>query len=203
MLLAKPLFGGVLDSNKIRKQVSARRSSLSKQNHQKASYAIADGLQKLPQVMQAQTIAAYIAIASEVSLTKAIDSFRQQNKLVVLPCIDIPKAGDMVFAPYAHGSSLETAGFGLSQPKISQCVPLENIDVVIVPLLAFNSSCYRIGWGKGYYDKFFAARQQRPAPPWLVGVGFACQQEEQIIPQPWDVRLDMVVTEDNVFAYRK
>lgn len=192
-----------MDSKRIRMQVAARRSQLSAHCREQVSDAITSCLQQLPQVRQAQTIAAYIAIAEEVSLAQSIGLFHRQGKRVLLPCIDVSEVGAMVFTPYEYNAHLEVAGFGVSQPEVGEQVPVDTIDVVVVPLLAFTSSCHRVGWGRGYYDRFFALRKQQPAPPWLIGVGFSCQQEEQIDPKPWDVQLDMVVTESRVFTRRK
>jgi 5-formyltetrahydrofolate cyclo-ligase len=66
---------------------------------------------------------------------------------------------------------------------------------VLLPLLGFDAAGTRLGMGGGYYDRSFAFRQGRAAPPLLVGVGFACQELPALAPEPWDVPLDALLTE--------
>ena len=68
--------------------------------------------------------------------------------------------------------------------------------LVVVPLVGFDARCQRLGMGGGWYDRSFASRQLHPAPPWLVGAGFAAQQVARIDAETWDVTLDAVCCED-------
>jgi len=69
--------------------------------------------------------------------------------------------------------------------------------------IAFDGAGNRLGMGAGHYDRTFAYRRHRTIwrRPWLVGVAFACQRSAGIAPQPWDVRLDAVVTETGVVYF--
>lgn len=71
----------------------------------------------------------------------------------------------------------------------------EQLQLVLMPLLGFDRRGGRLGMGGGYYDRSFAFRHDRPAPPRLVGVGYACQEIPALDVQEWDVGLDAVVTE--------
>ena len=62
------------------------------------------------------------------------------------------------------------------------------MSLVVLPLVGFDANGQRLGMGGGWYDRSFAFRNQRPAPPWLVGAGFAAQQVDAIAAEPWDVR---------------
>ena len=66
-----------------------------------------------------------------------------------------------------------------------------------MPLLGFDRAGGRLGYGGGYYDTTFAALRERSdtASPVLVGIGYAAQELERIVPAAWDVRLDYVATE--------
>ena len=191
-------------TDQIRKQLATIRRQLTPTYTTQASTHIAERIAQLPCLQHASTIAAYIAIASEVTLEVSIHHFHQQGTTMLLPCIDIPQSGGMVFASWQPQAELHQAGFGLTEPVITgqkDIVDIDQIDAVLVPLLGFTSDCYRIGWGKGYYDKYFASKQNRlQQSPWLIGVAYACQQDNRIQPQSWDVQLDMVVTEEGVFV---
>ena len=76
------------------------------------------------------------------------------------------------------------------------------LDLVLVPLVAFDARGVRLGMGGGYYDRSFAylnfrSRWRRPR---LIGVGFDFQRAESISPQPWDVCLDGVITERGFYG---
>jgi 5-formyltetrahydrofolate cyclo-ligase len=74
--------------------------------------------------------------------------------------------------------------------------------LVVVPLVAFDARCRRLGMGGGWYDRSFAFRQSKPAPPWLVGAAFAMQQLDQVEARDWDVPLDAVCCEDAIHTAR-
>src|SRR3546814_13859404 len=74
----------------------------------------------------------------------------------------------------------------------------EDMALVVAPLVAFDAQCHRLGMGAGWYDRSFAFRRDRAAPPWLVGAAFATQQVDSIAAQSWDVRMDAVSTEQQI-----
>ena len=74
---------------------------------------------------------------------------------------------------------------------------IDDIDLVLVPLLGFDRRGNRLGAGAGYYDRSFAFLKEKPRPaqPLLVGIGYHFQELPQLTPQPWDVALDFVATD--------
>mgnify|MGYP001986446874 FL=1 len=72
---------------------------------------------------------------------------------------------------------------------------LIELDCALIPLLVFDSHGNRIGMGGGYYDKFFENPKTRPL---LVGIAYELQRTEKIIPQEWDVRMDMIASEQGL-----
>src|SRR5690606_17806228 len=88
--------------------------------------------------------------------------------------------------------------FGIPEPVIDGGALLEPaaLDLVVVPLVGFDARCHRLGMGGGWYDRSFAFRHARPAPPLLAGAGFAFQQVDGELPrEAWDVQLDAVCTD--------
>ena len=106
--------------------------------------------------------------------------------------------GRLRFAPWAAGGPLVTNRYGIPEPDVESDAWLEpeHMSLIVLPLVAFDSRCHRLGMGGGWYDRSFAFRQSRSAPPWLVGAAFASQQVDHVDAQPWDVRLDAVCCED-------
>jgi 5-formyltetrahydrofolate cyclo-ligase len=89
--------------------------------------------------------------------------------------------------------------YGIPEPELPEAALIEPdaMDVVLVPLLAFDRHGMRLGTGGGYYDRSFAFLQQRERPtrPLLIGIGYAFQEVEMLVAEAWDVRLDFVATE--------
>ena len=85
--------------------------------------------------------------------------------------------------------------------RLQQLIAGENLEFVVVPLVAFDSKCNRIGMGGGYYDRTFEfCKQNLEKRTTLVGIGYELQKLDQITSQDWDVALDYVVTELAVYC---
>ncbi len=76
-------------------------------------------------------------------------------------------------------------------------MPVESIDVVLVPLVAFDALGHRLGMGGGFYDRTFARRKRKL--PLLVGIAHDFQQVERLAVAPWDIDLDMVVSDRRIY----
>ena len=106
----------------------------------------------------------------------------------------------MHFAPWQTGDALRTNRYGIPEPDTQTVWSPEQLDVVILPLVAFNRRGDRLGMGGGYYDRAFAflhdrARGQKPL---LVGAAYAFQEVPDLSSEPWDVPLDHIVTEQEL-----
>jgi 5-formyltetrahydrofolate cyclo-ligase len=109
------------------------------------------------------------------------------------------KPGYLHFVEYLADDKLIPNRFGILEPKLQQekLISARNLDLVIMPLIAFDLQGNRIGTGGGYYDRTFAFLNDEPdlIKPVLIGVAYACQQLSQINSQPWDVKMQKVVTD--------
>ena len=102
------------------------------------------------------------------------------------------------FAPWQAGDPVEPNRHGIPEPaRIERPLAPFQLDLVLVPLLAFDRRGQRLGYGGGWYDRSFAflAEQQRPTEPLLVGVAYDFQEQDAIAPEAWDVALDFVATD--------
>jgi 5-formyltetrahydrofolate cyclo-ligase len=104
----------------------------------------------------------------------------------------------MQFARYDPDLSLARNRFGIAEPaRDAPTVAPRFLDVVLLPVVAFDAAGTRLGSGAGYYDRCFAYRNARQSwhAPLLIGVAFACQEVPALARQAWDVPLDAIVTE--------
>jgi 5-formyltetrahydrofolate cyclo-ligase len=108
----------------------------------------------------------------------------------------------MTFARWREGDHFVRSRFGIEEPQPgAQTVAPTRLDVVCVPLVAFDRRGTRLGHGAGYYDATFAFRcAPRRRRPVLVGLAHAVQEVDELDRQPWDVPLDLVVTESEVIV---
>jgi 5-formyltetrahydrofolate cyclo-ligase len=105
------------------------------------------------------------------------------------------------FAPWHVGDAVAVNRYGIPEPAFpTSTLDPRALDVVLLPLLGYTRDGDRLGTGGGWYDRSFAFRRNAPAPPLLIGVGFACQQIDASIEQRWDVPLDAIATEREVIV---
>jgi 5-formyltetrahydrofolate cyclo-ligase len=102
------------------------------------------------------------------------------------------KQAPMSFRPWSPGAKMERGIWNIPVP--AEAVEITP-DLVIAPLVGFDSDCYRLGYGGGYFDRTLAALPVRPV---VAGIGYGQSRLETIHPQPHDITMDVVVTESAV-----
>lgn len=188
------------DIDRLRREKRALRAALAADSLERAARALAERIVELPAYREAGSIAAYFAVNGEIDPSVVVDAALAAGKKVYLPHID---GETLLFAPYFHGQKMRSNHFRLLEPDVDKAAMLAppELDLVLVPLVAFDRERNRIGMGGGYYDRSFAFRQDAGQnSPRLVGIAHELQRAETLEPQPWDVRLDLVVTDAAVYA---
>jgi 5,10-methenyltetrahydrofolate synthetase len=137
------------------------------------------------------TLGAYWPFQAEFDPRPLIDWVIAQGSAVALPAV-VDKKGPLEYWAWRPGEPLADGVWNIPVPqKHSVVIP----HVVLAPLVGFDRECYRLGYGGGYFDRTLAAL----SPPALaIGVGFEMSQIETIYPQPFDIPMDVVVTEKDV-----
>jgi len=160
---------------------------------------ICERICSMPEYARAGRIAAYFAVNGEISLDFVIDRALAQGKQIFLPNLD-QKA--LRFAPYSRQQKMRINRFKLPEPDVrdDEMLAPEALDLVLAPLVVFDAMRNRIGMGGGFYDRSFAFRKD-PASntPVLIGVAHELQKHDQLKPEPWDVQLDMIVTDEKIY----
>ncbi|MGN6513279.1 MAG: 5-formyltetrahydrofolate cyclo-ligase [Lysobacteraceae bacterium] len=182
------------DRPSLRRQLRAARRALPAAERIAAAEALATRLLALPFAPPAGHVGGYWAMDGEIAL------HAWQLRLPHGYHYCLPVLGDderLRFAPWRPGAPLRENRFGIPEPDVAEdaLVAPEGMALVVVPLVGFDARCHRLGMGGGWYDRSFAFRQGRGAPPWLVGAGFALQRLDALAAEPWDVGLDAVCTE--------
>jgi len=141
-----------------------------------------------------KTVAGYWAIGSELDLGPTLAALHKRGNFLALP-VTGAKGTPLVFRSWAPGDALEKGPMGTSHPAAA--APLVTPDVVLVPLLAFDASGNRLGYGAGFYDRTF--RQMRGKGPFEAwGVAFDEQEEPAVPYEHTDEYLNGVITDRRV-----
>jgi 5-formyltetrahydrofolate cyclo-ligase len=165
------------------------RNSLDPAQRDQWSRAAAGHAQYALNLPRALTIGGYRAIGSEADPLPLLVALSDAGHRVALPVVTERDAA-LVFRLWSAETPLVPAGFGTSAPGPDAETVLP--DLLIVPLLGYDGSGTRLGYGGGYYDRTIAALPDRPL---LVGFGFSGQRCDAIAREPHDIALDAVVTE--------
>lgn len=136
------------------------------------------------------TVAVYLPIGSEIDPRPLMGKLIDAGAKLALPCVQ--DDGSMVYRAYRRGDMLEKRPFGLLEPNAE--VAIVNPTLVLTPLLAFDRSGNRLGYGKGHYDRALAQLREQ-GRVFVCGLAFFGQEVEAVPAEPHDVPLDWVMTE--------
>jgi len=142
---------------------------------------------------EAATIALYAPIRNEVDTALIFGEARRVGKRVLYPRVCNE---EMLFYEVEDAGELKQGAFGILEPCVTgEGLPPDAADLIVVPGVAFDSSGHRLGFGKGYYDRFLA-RLRRPVI--LVGLCHDFQLLKQVPREEHDIRMQYIVTEQRV-----
>ncbi len=187
--------------NALRKQAHANRKD--QLNKDELSRRIVGAFMSLPEYATADTVMFYVDVRSEVRTRFDLPTALESGKKIVVPwCND---EGELELFDLKSMDELEIGMYKILEPAASlrnlseKQVNVEELDLVMVPGVGFDSRGARMGHGKGYYDKLLEhARKDTP----LVALAFECQMFEEIPVAEHDVFMDKVITEDRVYEGR-
>ena len=187
----------------LRQKIRQLRKDIPKAYAVQASYRLSEQVAALPGYGASQSISAFLPFDGEVSPLPLMDRAIQDGKRVWVPVMQ-GKASLLRFAPWDRGSCMKTNRFGIDEPDVpeSGCIAASELDLALLPLVGFDEDCNRLGAGGGYYDRSFAFSVGVPLGqrPFLVGLGYELQRVPQLYPERWDVPLDTVVTELQIYC---
>jgi 5-formyltetrahydrofolate cyclo-ligase len=137
------------------------------------------------------TLGLYWPFQAEFDPRPLIDWVIAQGSAVALPAV-VDKNSPLEYRAWRPGEALVDGVWNIPIPEVREVVSPE---AVLAPLVGFDRQCYRLGYGGGYFDRTLAALSPRPL---AIGVGFEMSQIETIFPQPFDIPMDVIVTEARI-----
>jgi len=181
----------------LRAAALARRDALPAVERKSAAEAIAARAFPL-RVTPGTIVSGFMPLKSEISPLPLLQKLAAAGAQLALPKI-AGRGQPLVMRAWNWGEPLEPGQWGIREPKAD--APEVAPDIVLVPLLAFDRSGHRIGYGAGYYDLTIAQLRARKAVT-AVGIAFAAQEVAAVPTTPRDARLDLVLTEKEVIDLR-
>jgi 5-formyltetrahydrofolate cyclo-ligase len=159
-----------------------------------------------PLFLRSRSVAAYWSADGEIDPSPLLKLAHARHKRRFLPVLRPHPRKKLWFIEYREGEPLTRNRFGIPEPALRHrriALPWA-LDLILLPLVGFDAQCRRLGMGGGFYDRTLAYLRQRHhwRRPRLVGLAHECQRVERLDSQPWDVPLDMVVTEERIYDPR-
>ena len=158
-------------------------------------------IRRLPEFRSARCVAFYLPNDGELDLSVALQHALAQGKQCFLPVLTRDNA--LGFASVTRHTRFASNRFGIPEPVGGRRINARSLDLLFMPLVAFDADGNRIGMGGGYYDRALAYKLRRShLPPVLMGAAHGFQQVDGIQANAWDVALDGVVTPDGLRRVR-
>jgi len=188
--------------SELRKTIRAKRQALTVKEQLDASQHLLQQLSNHKKVHCAQSIALYLANDGELDLMPFINWCWQQNKQVYLPVLHPFCSGHLLFLLFKKNTLMTANKYGINEPKldVSKVCPVNQLDVLFTPLVAFDNTGARLGMGGGFYDRTLTNWQTHKVYP--IGIAHDCQQVDKIPMELWDIPLPEIITPTTRF-FRK
>ena len=189
----------------IRKELRQRRQALSQKQQEVAAEQLCSNLLADPDYQAADTVAFYLPFDGEISPLNILSHAFEQGKTCCLPVLDAVLP-ELHFVECRTGAVLQSNRYGIEEPAFNTAnlVPPAQLDIIFLPLVAFDLQGTRLGMGKGYYDRTLSAFKASglAGKPLLIGLAHECQRVAHLERADWDVPLDRIVTDQSVYFAR-
>lgn len=172
----------------LRQQIKARKSQLPAEILIRDSALIMHRLRNHPRFLSARTVLLFSSLPDEPSTLSVLVSCLNDKRLL-LPVV---KDDDMYVKEFRGIADLSGGAFGIAEPSGPYFLSYSEIDLVVVPGVAFDHTGRRLGRGRGYYDRFLA--QPEFGQTYKIGVCFPFQLVDTVPAEPWDVQMDEVIS---------
>jgi len=201
---ARQIMDLIDQRDKIRQAVRQQRQGLTPAQVAEHSLQLANNLLNSRLFQTSQHIAVYLANDGEIDPLFLIDEAWHRRKQIYLPVLGLRTSNRMWFLPFAEQTALSPNRFGIPEPVHSRRDRLfkpQRLDLVLMPLVAFDKQGNRLGMGGGFYDRTLAFLNSRHhwRKPRLIGLAYEFQCIEQLPAQNWDIPLDAIVTEQGFY----
>lgn len=189
------------DANTIRHEMRSKLNTIGEEKRNLLAEQAIEHFTSTNDFLRCKHIGIFFPVRHEISLLPLADICWASHRQVYLPTLSPQPFQKMVFQPFTRDSRLKLNRFNIPEPglPIDKHIPLRQLDIVVMPLLAFGLNGERLGMGGGFYDRTFSFLNRHPdiARPKCWAIALDTQQTE-LQANPWDVALNGVATESGI-----
>lgn len=178
-----------MDKKELRKKFTKIRAKI--ENKEEKDKKIRNNLKNLESYKNAKSVFVFISYKSEVDTKKIIDMIIEDGKKLLVPLV---KGSEMIAVEAKGIEDLEPNKMGILEPKDGEEVL--DVDLTITPGLAFDKEGYRLGYGGGFYDKFFAK-----VDTIRMGIGYSEQIVDEVVHEEYDKKLNYLLTDKGIIEF--
>lgn len=181
----------------VRKEIREKRENLSEGEKEKLSSQIIKRFFEniSPYLEKAQVIMSYMDFKNEVSTGEINRKLIEMGKTVLIPRVSEDKSR---IIPVVFNGEFKKGNFGILESKGNDFTE-KNIDIVIVPGVAFNTRGERIGFGRGYYDKFLNSFGE--TKPLKISLAYDFQVDDRFFGEEYDEKIHILITESKIMKF--
>ncbi len=184
-----------MDKAQLRRIIKSRLVQIDDAQRAEKSRKACQYLIETDEFRKAHTVMIYLSFAHEVDTTAVILHCWQREKTVVAPKVSWQQRHMIPVEIHSLESGISTGAGGLRNPTTGMPMPLEDIDVVVAPGLAFDRKGNRLGRGGAYYDRFLASEQLKAT---VCSLAFAEQIVDEVPVEEHDRRVDFIITDEGI-----
>ena len=182
-----------MKKDEARRRIKAQKSLLDAAERATAARRVFEVLEQTAAFLMSDNILMYHSLPDELSTLEFIDKW-SKKKHFFLPRVN---GVNLEILPYDR-SSLRLGAFHIEEPQGDEVCSIDDVELVIVPGVAYDRACNRVGRGKGFYDRLLADSRADK-----IGVAYDFQVVDEIDVEPHDVGVDMVITDRGVYVRRR
>lgn len=189
----------------LRKAFRNKRLSLSSEKQTAAAQGLVQQYQQNTLFQGEQNLALYLSFDGEVDTQPLIDYLWSMKRGVFLPILHPFCQGHLLFQEFTHDTKMRENHFGILEPtlNVQRVCPVEKLNVIFTPLVAFDLSGNRLGMGGGFYDRTLTglASLNEKCQPIVVGLAHELQKNAALPVEPWDIRLPYILTASKLYSF--
>jgi len=178
-----------MDKKELRKKYTKIRNNI--ENREEKDNKILENLKKLEIYKNTKSVFIFISYKSEVNTKEIIKMIKKDGKKLLVPLV---KGPEMIAVEIDSIDDLKPNKMGILEPLTGESVT--DIDLTLTPGLAFDKKGYRLGYGGGYYDKFFAK-----VDTVRMGIGYSDQKVDEVVHEDYDKALDYLLTDEGLVEF--
>jgi len=185
----------------IRRDCRDLRVSMNSDEWRSASRRISQNVAEIPEFREACTVMLYLSMNErrEVDTAPLISLCSSAGDISMV--VPLTRGDRLSMVPFNEGDKVVDGRFGQPEPVSDKSCADVMPDVVILPVVAVDREGRRLGYGKGYYDRFIAGMRLQGAKPFTLALAFSFQVVSYLPEDPWDEKIDCVVTEKEVLRF--